>query len=80
MFGLFATAGLIFAGCGDTGTTDDGGGSAATTEASNSEAAGGSDAKEEAATEGSAEKTDGASADAPSSEFQLVSLNVPNMT
>ena len=80
VFGLFATAGLIFAGCGDTGTTGDGGGeSTATTEAT-SDDSGGSAAKEDAEGEGSADKTDGASAVAPSGELQLVSLNVPNMT
>ena len=82
VFGLFATAGLIFAGCGETDSTSGGGdgGSATATEETSNEGSGGSDAKEEAATEGSAEKTDGASTAAPSGEFQLVSLNVPNMT
>ena len=66
---LFMVAGLIFAGCGDTGSSDNGDSGAKT------EDTGGSGDKEE----GSGEKApDNASTSA--GEFQLVSLNVPHMT
>lgn len=72
---LFIVAALTFAGCGDTAT--EGGGGTTTTESSDdsgSDAAesedGGSDAKE---------GSDNASTET-SSNFQNVSLSVPNMT
>jgi hypothetical protein len=66
VFGLFMTAGLIFAGCGDT-ASDSG---TSTTESA--APAGDSD-------EGATETPDNASA-TETGDFQLVSLNVPNMT
>lgn len=68
VFGMLMTAGLIFAGCGDTGA----GGGTTTTPA---ETEGGGSGSTEEASEGS----DAASLDAASNEFQKVSLKVPNM-
>ena len=69
VFGLFMTAGLIFAGCGDTGAGGGGGGAA--TEEAPADAGSGSE-------DGST--SENASINVDSSELQLVSLNVPNMT
>ncbi len=64
VFGVFMTAGLIFAGCGETATDSGTGSSESTTPASDTE---------------STEKAGNAST-MISEDFQLVSLNVPNMT
>ena len=66
---LFLALGLMFAGCGEAGSTD--GGSSDTTEESSE----GSGSSEE-----SSEGSDNASTTEVSGEFQTVSLNVPNMT
>lgn len=67
-FGVLMTAGLIFAGCGDTTTSGDGG---SATEAP-ADGSGSSD-------DGSGSTPDNAST-GNSGELQLVSLSVPNMT
>jgi len=64
VFGLLMTAGLIFAGCGDT---SGGGTSTDSTDSSSST---------EETTEGSADNASTTEA----SDIQLVSLTVPNMT
>jgi len=67
VFGMLMTAGLIFAGCGDTTTGDGGGTTEAPAEGSDSSADGSGTAPDNASTGGSG-------------ELQLVSLSVPNMT
>lgn len=68
VFGMLMTAGLIFAGCGDTTT---GGGDGSTSTEAPAEGTESSD--------GSGSAPDNASTGA-SGELQLVSLSVPNMT
>ena len=65
VFGLFMTAGLIFAGCGET-ASDSG---TSTTESVTPDDSGDSESTDE---------PDNAST--TTGDFQLVSLNVPNMT
>lgn len=69
VFGMLMTAGLIFAGCGDTTGSGDGGSS--TTTETPADGSGSSD--------GSDSAPDNASTEI-SGDMQLVSLSVPNMT
>ncbi|MEM9409739.1 MAG: hypothetical protein AAGA30_01415 [Planctomycetota bacterium] len=66
---LLLALGLMFVGCGETASTDGGG---TDTEETSSEGSG--------STEEAAEGSDTSSANGISEEFQMVSLNVPNMT
>lgn len=78
---LFIAAALTFAGCGDTAT--DGGGDTGTTTTETAGDDGGDSAEEGGEEKGGSdakEGSDSASTEASNSNFQMVSLNVPNMT
>ena len=73
---LFIAAALTFAGCGDTASDSGNGGTTPAAASDGGDDAGGDTEEGSDAKEGS----DNASTEAPSGEFQMVSLNVPNMT